>query len=48
MLLFLLAVGATLLFSFLCSIAEATLLSVGQARVEALARTSRAGRLRQQ
>jgi CBS domain containing-hemolysin-like protein len=46
MLLFLLAVGFTLLFSFVCSLAEATLLSVGQARVEALARSgSRAGQL---
>ena len=44
MLVFLLAVGCTLLFSFVCSLAEATLLSVGQARVEALARSgSRAG-----
>ncbi len=44
MLLFFLAVGFTLLFSFVCSIAEATLLSVGQARIEALARSgSRAG-----
>lgn len=46
MLLLFLAVGFTLLFSFVCSLAEATLLSVGQARVEALARSgSRAGLL---
>ncbi|MFM1874112.1 MAG: hypothetical protein RL398_3534 [Planctomycetota bacterium] len=46
MLLFFLAVSFTLLFSFVCSLAEATLLSVGQARVEALARSgSRAGEL---
>ncbi|HEX5052194.1 MAG TPA: hemolysin family protein [Planctomycetota bacterium] len=46
MLLFVLAVSLSLLCSFLCSISEATLLSVSQARVEALARGgSRAGAL---
>ncbi|MBL9079435.1 MAG: HlyC/CorC family transporter [Planctomycetes bacterium] len=46
MLLFVLAVALSLLVSFVCSISEATLLSVGAARVEALARTgSRAGQL---
>ena len=39
MLLFLTAVSLALIISFVCSIAEATLLSVGHARVEALART---------
>ncbi|MCA8975140.1 MAG: HlyC/CorC family transporter, partial [Planctomycetes bacterium] len=39
MLLFILAVAFSLLFSFLCSLAEATLLSVGPARVESLARS---------
>jgi len=49
MLLFFLAVAFSLLFSFLCSLAEATLLSVGSARVEALARSgSRVGLLLQQ
>ncbi|MFO1077871.1 MAG: hemolysin family protein [Planctomycetota bacterium] len=38
MLLFVLAVAFSLLFSFLCSLAEAALLSVGSARVEGLAR----------
>ncbi len=37
MLLLVLAVSLSLLFSFLCSISEATLLSVGRARVEGLA-----------
>ncbi|MBM4062277.1 MAG: HlyC/CorC family transporter [Planctomycetes bacterium] len=46
MLLLVLAVCFSLLFSFLCSLAEATLLSVGQARIEHLARSgSRAGSL---
>ncbi|MEO6594352.1 MAG: hemolysin family protein [Planctomycetota bacterium] len=46
MLLFVLAVTLSLLCSFLCSISEATLLSVSQARVEGLARSgSRAGLL---
>ncbi|MBZ0151085.1 MAG: hemolysin family protein [Planctomycetes bacterium] len=46
MLLFALAVSLSLLFSFFCSLAEATLLSVGQAHVEALAQSgSRAGHL---
>ncbi len=46
MLLFVLAVAFSLLFSFVCSLAEATLLSVGAARVEALARTgSRVGQI---
>ena len=49
MLLFFLAVGFSLLFSFLCSLAEATLLSVSKARVEALARSgTRIGLLLQQ
>ncbi|MCK5943979.1 MAG: HlyC/CorC family transporter [Planctomycetes bacterium] len=48
MLLLVLAVSLSLLFSFVCSISEATLLSVGQARVEALAQTgTRLGRLLQ-
>jgi putative hemolysin len=46
MLLFVVAVTLSLLFSFVCSISEATLLSVGPARVEALAQTgSRLGKL---
>lgn len=46
MLLFVAAVSFSLLFSFLCSLAEATLLSVGNGRVEQLARSgSRAGTL---
>ena len=46
MLLFVLAVSLSLLISFVCSISEATLLSVGAARVEALARAGgRAGAL---
>ncbi len=46
MLLFLLAVGFTLVVSFVCSLAEASLLSLGPARIESLARTgSRAGML---
>ncbi|MBX3465079.1 MAG: HlyC/CorC family transporter [Planctomycetes bacterium] len=46
MLLFVVAVSLSLLISFVCSIAEATLLSVGQARIEALAKTGhRAGQL---
>ena len=46
MLLFLVAVSLSLLVSFVCSMAEATLLTVGQARIEALARAgSRAGTL---
>ena len=46
MLLFVLAVAFSLLFSFVCSLAEATLLSVSKARVEQLARAgSRAGTL---
>ena len=46
MLLLVLAVTFSLLFSFVCSISEATLLSVGPARVEQLAqRGSRLGRL---
>ncbi len=45
MLLFFLAVGFSLLFSFLCSLAEATLLSVGSARIEALARQGSSGGL---
>ena len=48
MLLFVVAVTLSLLFSFVCSISEATLLSVGPARVEALAQTgSRLGKLLQ-
>ncbi|MCR9243794.1 MAG: hemolysin family protein [bacterium] len=48
MLLFFLAVGFSLLSSFLCSLAEATLLSVGSARIESLARSgSKAGQLLQ-
>ncbi|MCA8953806.1 MAG: HlyC/CorC family transporter [Planctomycetes bacterium] len=48
MLLFLLAVGFSLLFSFLCSLAEATLLSVGSVRIAELAKSgSRAGLLLQ-
>ncbi|MCA8965095.1 MAG: HlyC/CorC family transporter, partial [Planctomycetes bacterium] len=44
MLLFFLAVGFSLVFSFVCSISEACLLSIGQARIESLARSgSRAG-----
>jgi putative hemolysin len=46
MLLFVLVVCLSLVLSFVCSLAEATLLSVGQPRVEFLARTgSRAGQL---
>jgi len=45
MLLFFLVVVLSLLFSFLCSLAEATLLSVGQARIEALVRSGRAAGL---
>ncbi len=46
MLLFFLAVGFSLLSSFLCSLAEATLLSVSSARIATLARSgSRAGLL---
>jgi CBS domain containing-hemolysin-like protein len=46
MLLFSVAVALSLLFSFLCSLCEATLLSVGPARVEAMARAgNRAGLL---
>ena len=46
MLLFVLVVALSLLFSFVCSLAEATLLSVGPARVESLARAgSKAGLL---
>ena len=48
MLLLVLAVTFSLLFSFVCSISEATLLSVGPARVEQLAQAgSRLGRLLQ-
>jgi len=48
MLLLVLAVTFSLLFSFICSISEATLLSVGPARVEQLAQGgSRLGRLLQ-
>lgn len=48
MFLFVVAVTLSLLFSFVCSISEATLLSVGPARVEALAQTgSRLGKLLQ-
>ena len=44
MLLFVVAVAVSLFFSFLCSLAEATLLSVGHARIEALAQAgSKAG-----
>ena len=46
MLLFVLAVSLSLFVSFVCSISEATLLSVGHARIESLANTgSRAGAL---
>ncbi len=46
MLLFVLAVSVSLLSSFVCSISEATLLSVSQGRIEALAKGgSRAGQL---
>jgi len=46
MLLFVLVVSLSLVLSFVCSLAEATLLSVGQGRIETLARTgSRAGQL---
>lgn len=45
MLLFALVVTLSLLFSFLCSLAEATLLSVGQARIEALVRSGSAAGL---
>lgn len=46
MLLFVLAVGLSLLFSFVCSLSEATLLSVSHARIEHLAQSgSRAGHL---
>ena len=45
MLLFALAVAFALSVSFVCSIAEATLLSVGPARVEALARAGNPGGL---
>lgn len=45
MLLFFLATGFSLLFSFVCSLAEATLLSVGNARVEQLARAGSAAGL---
>ena len=46
MLLLVLAVTFSLLFSFVCSISEATLLSVGPARVEQLAQAgSRLGKL---
>jgi CBS domain containing-hemolysin-like protein len=46
MLIFVLSVATALVFSFVCSLAEATLLSVTFARVEALANQgSRAGRL---
>ena len=41
MLLFVLAVAFSLLFSFVCSVAEATLLSVSHARVEQLVHTGR-------
>lgn len=48
MLLFVVAVTLSLLFSFVCSISEATLLSVGPARVETLAQGgSRLGKLLQ-
>jgi len=48
MFLFVVAVTLSLLFSFVCSISEATLLSVGTARVESLAQAgSRLGRLLQ-
>ncbi|MFY9345495.1 MAG: hemolysin family protein [Planctomycetota bacterium] len=44
MLLFVAVVALSLLFSFVCSLAEATLLSVGHAKIEALAQAgSRAG-----
>jgi CBS domain containing-hemolysin-like protein len=44
MLLFVVAVALSLLFSFVCSLAEATLLSVSHARIESLAQAgSRAG-----
>ena len=46
MLLFVTAVALSLLFSFVCSLSEATLLSVGHARIEKLAQAgSRAGML---
>jgi CBS domain containing-hemolysin-like protein len=46
MLLFVVAVALSLLFSFVCSLSEATLLSVSHARIEALAQAgSQAGRL---
>ena len=46
MLLFVVVVALSLLISFVCSLSEATLLSVGHARVEALAQSgSRAGAL---
>ena len=49
MLLLVLAVALSLLFSFLCSISEATLLSVGRARIETLAQSgSRLGKLLRQ
>jgi CBS domain containing-hemolysin-like protein len=41
MLLFVVAVALSLLFSFVCSLAEATLLSVGHARVEGLVQQGR-------
>ena len=41
MLLFVLSVAFSLLFSFVCSLAEATLLSVSPSRVEQLVRTGR-------
>jgi CBS domain containing-hemolysin-like protein len=41
MLLFVVAVALSLLFSFVCSLSEATLLSVGHARIEKLAQAGR-------
>jgi CBS domain containing-hemolysin-like protein len=46
MLVFVLAVGAAILFSFLCSVAEAVLLSIGHAQIEKLGKSRAAGILR--
>ncbi len=46
MLVFVLAVGAAILFSFLCSVAEAVLLSIGHAQIEKLGKSPAAEILR--